>query len=366
MNKKNILSKYDLFITIIVTAGGTSIFSYPRVLSENIGTDGWFVIILSGIFVIPFIYFIYKSIKINGYMRFTDMLQNNFGSILGKIIALYVVLSGCFIIGVETRIFTEVLKMYLLPKTPTEFIILVMLLVGGFLVRGEVESVIRFNEIAFWIMFGSVILTIPFVLKGADFTNILPILTHKPLEYIKATKNSVFSILGFEIIYMVLPLVKKKEEMLKVTFKSILFIILFYIIITITTLFVFPKEYNAHLLWPTITMFSTVDIPGTFIERWEGVVMIFWFMFYFTTFVNLYYFNSEIIRDVFNLEDVKISLVLITPIIYILSLYPENIAEVYSIKDKLMPYIGSVIIGILPILLLVIGLNKSRRIKNET
>lgn len=365
MNKKNILSQYDLFVTIVVTVVGSAAFTYPRKLSEVIGSEGWIVIILSALMLLPFLYIIYKAIKVNGYRRLVEMLQRNFGKFLGNAIALYIVLTGIFIMAIEMRTFAEVIKMYLLNRTPTEFIILVMFLVGGFLVRGEIESVIKFNEIAFWLMFVPVLIGIPFVLKGSDFSNILPIFVHEPLEYIKATRVSIFNFLGFGILYMIIPMVKNKKSIVRVTFKSLAFISVFYIIITLSALFVFSKEYNSQLLWPTISMFSTVDMPGNFIERWEGIVMAFWIIFYFTTYINIYYFSSEIIRDVFRLEDVKVSLVLITPIIYILSLYPENIAEVYSIQDRFIPYTDPIVIGILPIALLITGLIKARRVKDE-
>lgn len=365
MNKKNILSQYDLFATMVVTIVGSAIFSFPRVLSERIGTEGWIVIILSGIITIPFVYLACKAIEVNGYRRLTDVLEKNFGRALGSIIAIYFVLAGILIISLEMRTFAEVIKMYLLNRTPTEFIILVMFLVGGFLVRGEIESIIRFNEIAFWLMFLPVAISIPFVLKGADFTNILPVFVHEPLEYIRATRFSLVGFTGTGIIYMVVPMLKQKRSAARVAFKSITFITIFYVIMTLCALLVFSKEYNSQLLWPTITMFSTVDMPGTFIERWEGLVMAIWIVFYLATYVNIYYFSSEIIRDVFHLEDVKVSLVLITPLIYIMSLFPENIAEVYSIQNKFIQYTDTITVGLIPIALIITGLSRTRRIRDE-
>ena len=365
MGNKNILSKYDLFATVVVTVVGTSLFSYPRVLSEQIGTDGWFVAALSGLVIIPFIYILFKMAKVNDYRRLTEILEGNLGKILGKIVAVYIALSGIFIISIEMRTFTEVLKMYLLDKTPTEFILVITIIVGSFLCRGEMESVIKFNEIAFWIMFIPIFITIPFVLVKADFTNVFPILNHTPIQYIQATKVSLYSFVGLGIIYMALPFVKDKKDIFKVTTKSILFIVGFYIIIFLTTIFTFPSNYNAKLLWPTMTMLSTVDIQGTFIERWEGIVVIFWIIFYFTTYVNILYFASELIRDIFRFQDVKVSLPLLLPIIYIIALYPQNIAEVYHIRNKIIPYIDTIIVGVLPTILLITGLKNSRRSKHE-
>lgn len=368
MSKKNVMSRYDLFVTIVVTVVGTSLFSYPRVLTEKIGTDGWFVIILSGIILLPFLYILCKAAKVNKFKRLTEMLEDSLGSIIGRIVAIYIALAGVFIISIEMRTFVEVIKMYLLDRTPTEFILFLMIIVGSFLVRGEIESVIKFNEIAFWLMFVPVILSILFLLHKADFTNIFPVFTHSPIEYIKASQSSLYSLIGFGIIYMILPLVNEKDDIFKVAFKSVAFIVVFYLVIFLSTLFVFPSNYNSKLLWPTITALSTVDIPGAFIERWEGLVMVFWIVFYFTTYVNILYFVSEIVKDVFQLEDVKISVVLILPFIYLLSLYPQNIAEVYDMRKRFVPFIDTVVVGILPIVLLATGLtrgNNSRRKRNE-
>lgn len=365
MKKNNIISRYDLFVSMVITVAGTSIFAYPRILGEEVGTDGWIVIILTGLVLVPVLYIVKKSIEVNGYKKFTNMLEDSFGKILGKGIALLVILSALLVISMEMRVFTEVLKMYLLKRTPSEFIIILVILVGSFLVRGEIESLIRFNEIAFWLMFLPILLTILFVLKGADFTNIFPVLTNEPIKYLIGIKNSIFAFLGFGVVYVVYPLVKEKRNIMNVTYKSLAFILIFYIIVAVTTVIVFSKSYVSQLLWPTITMLSTVNIPGTFVERWEGVIMTFWFIFFFTTYVNLYYFSSDVVKDVFHLGDIKISLIIVTPIIYLLSLYPENIAEVYRIKEKFSPYIGLGIMVILPLLLFIIGTIKSRRVKNE-
>ncbi|EDS78179.1 GerAB/ArcD/ProY family transporter [Clostridium massiliodielmoense] len=365
MKKNNIISKYDLFVTMVATIAGTSIFAYPRILGEKVGTDGWIVIVLTGLVIVPILYIMKKSIEVSEYRKFTDMIQYNFGKILGGIIALVVILTAILVLSMEMRVFTEVLKMYLLKRTPSEFIIILVILVGAFLVRGEIESVIRFNEIVFWLMFLPILIAILFVLKGSDYTNIFPVLTHKPIDYLVGIKSSVFAFLGFEIIYMLYPLVKKKREVMKVTYRGLIFVVVFYCIVSITTVIVFSKSYISQLLWPTITMLSTVNLPGTFVERWEGAIMAFWFIFFFTTYVNLYYFSSEVVKDVFHLEDIKISVIVVTPIIYLLSLYPQNIAEVYKIKEKFSPYIGLGVMVILPILLLIIGTIKSRRVKNE-
>ena len=194
---------------------------------------------------------------------------------------------------------------------------MITILVGSYLIRGEIDTLVKFNEISFWIMFIPIILILLCTLNRTDFTNIFPIFNNNPYDYIKAIRTSIFTFGGIQIIYLILPFIKNKKEISKTAFKSIVFVTLFYVIIVIFTLAVFSKSQTKILLWPTITMIKSISIPGAFIERWEGVVMALWVIFYFTTFVNGYYLSADIVKDMFNLDDIKLSSVLIVPFIYL-------------------------------------------------
>ena len=109
-------------------------------------------------------------------------------------------------------------------------------------------------------------------------------------------------------------------------------------------------------------MVKSLDIPGTFIERWEGIVMALWILFYFTTFVNTYFFSSEIVKNVLKLKDIKLSSLLIMPVIYVIALYPGNIAELYNLQFGNMPIliVTAFVFVLLPVLILLVGNRKGR------
>ena len=187
-------------------------------------------------------------------------------------------------------------------------------------------------------------------------------LNNKPSDYFRASRYILFCFGGIEIAYLILPYVKNKKNSIGVLRKSIIFVTIFYIIVMILILAMFSKAQSRILLWPTISMIKSLDIPGTFIERWEGIVMAFWILFYFTTFVNAYFFSGEIVKNVFKLKDIKLSSLLIMPIIYVIALYPENIAELYNLQFKTTPVLLTAIFVfvLLPILILLVGKGKGR------
>ena len=366
MKEKDFINKYGVFSSIVVTVIGVGVFSYPRDLTQLIGSDGWFVTLLGGFVSWILLYLIYKVVKLNNFNSFYNILHNNLGFFLGKICAVIFVLFNIFSIALGMRVFSEVIKMYLLLRTPTEFILMVMIFTGIYLVRSGLDVLIRFNEISFWVMFIPIIFVLLAAAKGADFTNVLPVFNNEITNYVKAVSTTIYAFTGYQIAYLLIPAAKEKEKMPKIIFKSMAFVSVFYLVITVMVLAIFGKKETSTFLWPTITMIKSIDIPGTFIERWEGVVMALWVMFYFTTFVNGYYFSSDIIKHAFKLEDVKISSFLLMPFIYLIALYPENVAKIYVVSTKTNFTFATFCLIILPIVLLIIGAIKYKGgCKNE-
>lgn len=365
MKEKIFITKYGLFASIVVTVVGVGIFSYPSEVSNIIGSDGWIATIFGGTISYFLLYLIYIIVKKNDYANFNDILKNNLGTFLSKIFALIFVSSNIFLIAIGLRIFTEVVKMYLMQNTPTEFILIAMIISATYLIRGEVDTLVKFNEVAFWIMFIPIIFIIIFSLNNADFTNIFPIFNNEPINYVKAIETSVFSFAGYQMAYFLIPLIKDRSKINNTLFKSMAFITAFYVIITILCLAIFNVKETSKLLWPTITMVKSIDIKGSFIERWDGVVMALWVIFYFTTLTNLYYFSADTVKHIFKLEDVKLSSLIIIPFIYIIALYPGNIGEVYFLSNKAVVFLQIINLVIIPLILLFITVIKQRSEKYE-
>jgi spore germination protein (amino acid permease) len=367
MNNRGFVSKYGLFSTIVVTVIGVGVFSYPGRMANEVGTDGWFVTLIAGVICFFLLNLIHRVVIKNDYNTFYSMLQDNLGNIISKLFAFILCAYFIFAVASGMRVFAEVIKMYLLEQTPTEFILLVMIFTGLYIVRGELSALVKFNEITFFVMFIPMIIVLAFTVRGGHVTNVLPLLQSPPDQYIKALATATYAFGGFEIAYLVLPFMKDKDGIRKTFFKSTLFITLFYVIVTILCLIFFTKEHTKTLLWPTIALIRAIVIPGAFIERWEGVVMTLWVLFYFTTFINMYYFAGDIVKEAFHLHDIKLSSLIMAPIIYIVALYPQNIAEVYDASGKLTPILSIFSFIILPLVLLSANGMKGRgKRKSET
>ncbi|HEY5562536.1 MAG TPA: endospore germination permease [Clostridiaceae bacterium] len=359
MNNSGFIGKYGFFSSIVVAIIGVGIFSLPGELAKSVGNDGWLVSILDGLICLLLLYIIYKIMSKNNYDTFYNILIRNFGKVIGKIVAF--IFSIYLIISISTgmRVFSEVLKMYLLEKTPTEFITLTMILCGYYLIRGSLTNLVRFNEVAFWIMFIPIFIVLIFAAYDADFSNVFPILNSSPVNYFQAISLSSFSFGGIGIIFLMLPALKNKSDYKKSAIMAVTFITIFYVVINVLCIASSSSPQVGKLLWPTIAMVKSISIPGGFIEGLEGSVMALWVIFYFTFFTNGLYFSSDLIKDIFGLEDIKISSYLVIPFIYLIALLPRDIGELYGIIEGVFPILFFTCLIFFPlILLLIIKLKK--------
>ncbi|CAM2755982.1 endospore germination permease [Hathewaya histolytica] len=359
------VGSYGIFCTMIVSIMGINIFYYPRTVTTIVETEGWIVTILACLIYIFFLKLIYKTMELNEFKTFDELIMANFGKILGSIILIIFCLYNIVFSGIGIRIFVEVLNMYLLPKTPSEFMIISFIIVGIFIVRGGIEAVIKFNEIIFWIVFIPLSITLMLTLNNCDFTNVLPVLNNAPVNYAKGTLKAMYAFIGTNIAYMIIPYAKNKDKLSKVLTKSTIFVAVSYIIVTVFALSIFGSNEIKSLLWPTISTIRSINIPGAFIERWEGVVMVFWILFFFTSFINMFNFSSEILGSVMKLKDVRFSAAIIAPIYYYVALSASNIAEVYEFRQK-FPYAWiNIAIMLFPICIYLFCKFKSKRGKTN-
>lgn len=365
MDNKKFATGYGLFSTIVVTLVGVNVFSYPRELAEAVGNDGWISIIISGFITWLLCCLIYKVIKNNSYKHFDEIIEASFGKPLGKIIGLSFVIYSIVFSALGLRTFGEEIKLYLLERTPIEFLFLVTILVGSYLIRAEVDNLVKFNEIAFWLMFIPIGVVFIVCLYNVDFTNLLPVFDAKPISYITSLNASAYRFGGLTILFLILPLMKERLSAKKAIRGGILFTTVFYLITFILAIATFGEKQVSILLWPIISMIGNINIPGSFIERWEGIFMSIWIIFYITSFVNNYYFAADMTRKIFNLEDIKLGAAIIIPFTYLVAIYPKNVQDVSEISSLVSPILFLINIVLIPLALLIFKPRKRRGDINE-
>lgn len=354
------ISTYQLGVFIFNTILGVGILGFPGGLAKSVENDAWILSILAGLVNVIFVYFTCKIGLKYHELGFVGSLRKLFGNIIGTILALpsliYFVIFGALAI----RIFAETIKLYLLNNTPLEFIILPLMLLSVFLVRSGIEPSARFFEAVTPIIALVMAYLIIVVLPKNDYSNLRPYFTHSIREYFTGLRAGSFAYAGFEVILIVFPFLRKPDKAFKVTTTALLSATVLYTAVTVLALAKFGAKETASLLYPTVTLIRASEVPGGFIERQEGVLLSIWVIFVYTTVVAMFYCASVIAGDILKQRKRIHAMSILIPIIYVISLLGENIAQLGKISDTLMLSFGTYTIIVLPIVMLIVSKIRDR------
>jgi spore germination protein len=184
-----------------------------------------------------------------------------------------------------------------------------------------------------------------------DFTNIYPIFPINPIEILKGIRTTLFSFIGIEIILISTAYVKNTDKILRYNILSGIFLGIMYLGTFIVVISEFGRKQTEDLLWPTLLLMKTVDVPGAFLENVDGIIIALW-TFISVQILSIVLIQSNILLNKsFKLKELDFLSMPLLPLIYLLALVPDNIDEVYYYIDLFSNYIGVVIILIIPLII---------------
>ncbi|MDO8226658.1 spore germination protein [Bacillus cabrialesii] len=361
MSQKQTQIKLNTFQGTSIIANtmlGAGLLTLPRALTSKANTpDGWIALILEGVIFIFFIYLNTLIQKKHQYPSLFEYLQEGLGKWIGSIIGLLVC---CYFIGVasfETRAMAEMVKFFLLERTPIQVIILAFIGCGIYLIVGGLNDVSRLFP--FYLVITIIILLILFCISFMifDLDNLRPVLG----EGLGPVANSLtvvsISFLGVEIMLFLPEHMKKKKKTFRYASFGFLIPILLYILTYIIVVGALTAPEVKTLIWPTISLFQSFELKGIFIERFESFLLIVWIIQFFTTFVIYGYFAANGLKKTFGLSSKK-SLILIGAATYFFSLWPDDANKVMMYSD----YLGYIFVFLflLPFILFFIVALKRR------
>jgi spore germination protein (amino acid permease) len=339
---------------------GVGILTLPSSLVKEVDQDAWILAIISGLINILFIYFMCKvGVKYSEY-GFVGTLKKLFGSFFGFMLALPVFIYFLVFSGLETRIFAETLKAFLLSNTPLEFIILPLLILAIFLARSGVEPTSRFFEAVTPVIIFITVIIMLVPLPNSDFTNVRPLFASPISKYITGLSTGAFAFAGFEILLILFPFMRKPTDAFKVSLISLMSIIALYTIVTIECLAKFGSKETQSLIYPTMMLIKSSEIPGAFIERLEGLLIALWVLLVFTTIVALVFAFSIVGGDLLGHRKRKHIISVFLPAMYIVALQGQNIAQLFDLINKLTLYLGTYTVMVLPALMFIMSLFRGK------
>lgn len=345
---------------IVGSALGVGILSLPGDLAKNFGPDGVLMLIIGTIVAALLIIIQTKlTLKFQG-KTVVEIMDTTIPKPVAAVFNLIFVIFYIVLAASVVRIFSEVVKMFLLENTPLEVILITMILSNVYLARKGIETISRLVQIILPIVIIPFFILLLALTPDLDFTNIFPMFQVSFIEILKGLKIGVFSFIGIEIVLISTAYLNDTKKILRYNILSVVFIGMIYLIIFIVVISQFGKRQTMDLLWPTLFLMKTVDVPGTFLENVDGVVIALWTFIALQSLAIILMQGSIILSKALKLKETNFMAMPLLPLIYILALIPENIAEVYEYIDIFTNYLGSTVTIFIPIILFGVSLFKKK------
>lgn len=142
-NKNEVITGKQLMFSLYSILIGMSILSISRSVVGDARPDGWIVIIASGLVpLIVILSTIFLFRRFQG-LNFYTICKSILGNKLSKLILFVYIIYGILFCAVILRLFSNMMDTFALPKTPSVFIRLLMMLTSLYIVLGGIKTVAR-------------------------------------------------------------------------------------------------------------------------------------------------------------------------------------------------------------------------------
>ncbi|WP_273222416.1 GerAB/ArcD/ProY family transporter [Geosporobacter ferrireducens] len=362
MNRDNdVILSSQLSAILVMTIMGVGILSLPRMVVEEAGPDGLFLVLGGSIFALLAGWIIFLLVKKFPGETIVEFGNTLLGKFFGTVIALgffgYLMILSAY----EVRSFGEITKQYLLFETPIEVLAITILLGSVYTARSGIESIARMAEFLFPIItIISVLILLP-IIPEIDYTQFYPIFRTPILKLIKGIPVVFFSFIGIELTLLYAAFVKETKKIGNAMLLTVGLVSFYYISIVFVVVARFGLVETTHIIWPTLEVFKTVDLPGAFIENLDAFIMSIWVIAVFMSLVSAYYGSALILSRIFKTKEFNFFVLPLLPIIYFLAFIPDNLIQLNDWIDIYSNYAGSFFMVLLPLLLLIISFFKKSK-----
>lgn len=338
-----ITSKQLIFI-IIGAIVGTGVFSLPREASAAAGPDAWLAILFGALVPLLSLFLIERLGRRFPGLTVVDQSRLLFGKIIGSILAGGFIVYVILVESIVLRSFNEITSIFLLPRTPIWVISLLTSLAVIYIAARGIKVIGRLNEALFYILLLLLFVLLP-PLARIDGNNILPVGGAGLEPVLKGTLATLLAYSGTEVLFVLYPMVERKDEVLKAGFLGVGIVILFYLFVTVICLLVFSCEAMQRTMWPVLRLLKVSDIPV--LERMEFFFTVLWMGLGPRPMINLLFAASYSLLQLFDLDLHKHYrlVVLITGLTFFAgSLMPKDILQAFK-WGEMFGY-GYLVVGI--------------------
>ena len=332
MSKKSPLSWLQVTSIAMGGAVGMGILTLSRTAYDKAGSAGIIAVVLSGLILLMTGYVMVKIALFYPDQPFFSILDLLLGRYLGFFLKLYYTLYFILLPTMTLRLFAELVDDALLSRTPTVVVMGVMLLSAVYTAFFDVQVLGRVNQILLPFIFIILIIFLSIALcKNAHFLFLLP-LEFKGKEIVQASLATAFSYAGFEFTAFFLSYMQSPREGYKAHGRAVMAITFLYVFVVFSGIVSLGHDVLAHR-WPTLELIRIIEIPITFLERFDAPFITIWVFAVFSTVCSFLWLASRSVAQLFKIKNARYTVLPVAAAMLWLASLPPNISKVDQYAD---------------------------------
>ncbi|WP_284646394.1 GerAB/ArcD/ProY family transporter [Paenibacillus silviterrae] len=350
-------SAYLLAFLVFEAQVGVGLPGFQRVIFREAEHDAWLCVILAGLLSHITVWCMFQVLKRGSRKDLFGIQQEIFGRWVGGLATLLYTLYLSFGFLVILRNYVEMVQTWMFPDMPTWLLGSIIAYLAVYGVLGGVRVIVGICTITFFLTIWLVIF-IWFPLRYSLWSQLLPLLEADIGQLLRGTVKMSFTLVGFELIYVLFPYIRKPEQAPKYTHVGLIMSTLLYLIVMVVTLSYFSPNQLLQTVWATFTMFKIVMFP--FLERFEYVAISVWMLVILPNLALYLWASTKGLKRIFGWKQ-KVSTLGIAVIAVVSSLFLDTRIQIDQMND-LFSKISFVAVFIYPwLILLGYGMMRLRR-----
>ncbi|ESU33998.1 hypothetical protein G3A_03065 [Bacillus sp. 17376] len=326
---QNMVNSFLLIFVIHSMQVGVGIQGFQRIIYLETRHDAWISVIISGVATAILGFIMVKTLSLYENSDLFGIQYDVLGKWLGNLINILYVLYFLGSFHIIVRNYIEVLQAWVFPEIPNWLFALTLVYLVYYALNGGLRTVVGVSffsvVLSLWLI---LLLAYPFQFTNWDY--LFPMFEASITEMLRGAKQMTFTVIGFEIIYVIYPFLKEKDRVHRHMQYGLGFTTLLYLALMVVSLAYFSGGQLERTIWGTLSLFKIVRFP--FIERFEYVAITFWVLLILPNLMLYMWAATRGISRIFNKKEQKVSWILLA-FIFLTLLYPLTRVQINLFND---------------------------------
>lgn len=360
MSQTTKIGKIEAIFLIVTIMINHIILNLPKVLLDWSGSSTLLNIIFVTIIALCIVYFISKLLKHFPNMDILDISEFLGGKFLKNVIGILFMIYFLFAASTFLRSFCESIKIIYFPRTP--ILLLILLFVIGIVLcnRLGIQSIIRANLIFIPFVLFSIIFVFFANLNNFTVQRMFPLFGNGIVPTFFSGVSNLFAFGGISLLYFIPPGLQDSKEFKKIAMTSIILSGIWLLLSVATLLFIFPSIVTTDEILPLYLASRFIEF-GRFFQRLDAAFLLIWIISMVSYLSILFAFIVSIFRKITTFQYPYITIYGGAFIIFLLSLIPQNYAQVHFLETTVYKYIVLGLVFIISLSILIFATLKFKK-----